>query len=702
MVSYKDINWYEEIKKYGIVARGKKQKKNHGTEVLDIVCAFDIETTTVELSDYLDSHAFMYVWQFAFEDILIIGRTWEEFLDFLTVLKNAINQYNNDEKMGGISLIIWVHNLAYEFCWLSGLYDFKNEECFFRDSRKPIYCRMYDCFEFRCSYIQTNLSLEVFTEQMKVKHKKLSGEIFDYNKKRFPWTVLSEYEIAYISNDVIGLVEAIHRRLEKDGDTLLTIPLTSTGYVRRECKKACEPYYLDILEMKPYKGENGEKIYRLLRKCFRGGNTHANRAFVGEVIDDVYSFDIVSSYPTQQLTKKFPMKPYKWIAVKNKTQADKKRMLEKVFMYIGLGYSVVGTYHFKGVELKNKKEPMPYISLGRCKALKFKLDNGRILYAEYLEISLTEIDLEIILEQYNYTEIELVECMIAQKDFLPEGYRKVIQEFYNNKTLLKGADTEEEQYLYMKSKNMLNSIYGMSATDPIHQEILYNGGDYLRSNYETLTAKEKEKALKNAPFPYQWGVYTTAYARKQLQDAIKISGENLLYCDTDSVKVKGTLDISVLNTALQKKAEQTHAYAKDKKGHIHYMGVFESDGHYKQFITQGAKRYAYLDDDNKMNVVVSGVTKKKNPNTGIKYAVEELQNLKRFKPGMIWEKAGGTISIFNDNDDFDYTDPESGKTVHVIKNVAIIPSTYKMSYSKDYSKLLNEISLYGVYQKERE
>ena len=47
----------------------------------------------------------------------------------------------------------------------------------------------------------------------------------------------------------------------------------------------------------------------------------------------------------------------------------------------------------------------------------------------------------------------------------------------------------------------------MSATDPIHQEIKYNGGDYTRSGYETMTPEEIEKALKGAAFPYQWGVY---------------------------------------------------------------------------------------------------------------------------------------------------------------------------------------------------
>ena len=33
--------------------------------------------------------------------------------------------------------------------------------------------------------------------------------------------------------------------------------------------------------------------------------------------------------------------------------------------------------------------------------------------------------------------------------------------------------------------------------------------------------------------------------------------------------------------------------------------------------------------------------------------------------------------------------------VHVSKNVSIIPTTYKMTYSRDYEQLLGEIKLYG-------
>lgn len=252
----------------------------------------------------------------------------------------------------------------------------------------------------------------------------------------------------------------------------------------------------------------------------------------------------------------------------------------------------------------------------------------------------------------------------------------------------------------------------MSATDPIHQEIKYNGGDYLRSGYETMTPEEIEKALKGAAFPYQWGVYTTAYARKQLQDAIKLCGDKIIYCDTDSVKTLGDVPIQRLNDDLRRRAETVGAFADDMNGKRHYIGVFEPDGHYKQFITQGAKRYAYIKDNGRMGVTVAGVATAIDEETewtdqdGEKYnptfAVEELKTLKQFKPGMKWSKAGGTQAVYNDADNIMYADPETEKEVHISKNVAIIPTTYVMTHSRDYALLLRDIQLYKDFRRERE
>ena len=452
LVDFRSVDWLDFFKRYGLVERAKRQRRNKGADLVNVYSAFDIETSTVLLSsENTDAHSFMYIWQFQIEEYLIKGRTWEEWFDFLAVLRRALESFGTLNKTPKTPMMVcWIHNAAFEFSYISGLYPFTDEECFFRDARKPIYFRMFDAFEFRCSYIQTNLSLAALTKQTGVKMK-LSGQKFDYNKVRYPWTVLTEYEEEYTTTDVESLVQAMKYRVSRGGDTLLTVPLTSTGYVRRECKASLKDRYLQINELKPYKGENGKRIYRLLRACFRGGNTHANRYHVGKICEDVYSYDIASSYPTQQLTKKFPMKPFKWL--------DGDMSTERIFMFIGLGYAVVGEYHFTGIRLKNEREAIPYISLARCEAVNFEVDNGRILKADYVEISLTEIDLEIILDTYTFEKVEIVSCMVAQKDYLPPEYRAVIQDYYNKKTALKGDDSEDGKYIYMKSKNMLNSVY---------------------------------------------------------------------------------------------------------------------------------------------------------------------------------------------------------------------------------------------------
>ena len=702
IVGSREIDWYQYLSGFGLIPESKKRRRSQNKHrILNVFTAFDIETSTIWMNDdhsQYDVHSFMYVWQFQLEEYTIKGRTWKEYFDWLAILQDAIGRIRSDNGLSDNPLlVIWVHNLAYEWTFLSGLYPFRNDEIFFRDVRKPIYCRMFDTFEYRCSYIQSNLSLAALCKQTGVKQK-LSGQTFDYNKVRFPWTPLSEFEEEYTTVDVESLVAAMKYRVSKGGDNLQTVPLTSTGYVRRECKEALKDHYLDLRELKP-----GEKEYRLLRKAFRGGNTHANRYYVNQIVSDVYSYDISSSYPTQQLTHKFPIKPFKWLDF---TQKTAKRRMDRVNLFIGMGYAVVGTYQFKHLRLHNHREPIPYISLSRCQAMgdediDLLLDNGRVMECAYMEISLTEIDLAIVLEQYDFDEIDVIEAMVAQKDFLPESYRAVIQDYYNRKTSLKGDDSEDGQYMYVKSKNMLNAVYGMSATDPVHQEIEYLDGEYKVSSYEDFTQEELLKLLKNAAFPYQWGVYTTALARKQLQDAIRLCGDRIVYCDTDSVKTLGNIPIHKLNDKLLKLAIQNKAYADDMNGKRHYIGLFESDGHYDRFITQGAKRYAY-ETDGHMGITVAGVSKKINEKTGVSFAVEELKTLDRFRVGMVWRKAGGTISVYNDNDDIMYTDPATGNQIRIRKNVAIVPSTYVMSYSKDYRLLLDEIQLYGDYQKARE
>lgn len=713
--SYSEVDFYTELTKNGIIERKPRARKPNpaAVDILNCLSAFDIETTTIYtpgVDGEADPHSFMYIWQFQINDKTVIGRTWEDFQKMILIIRDTCTRIKKEKNLSDLPLlIVWVHNLSYEFQYLSGIYPFQNEECFFRDVRQPIYCRMLNCIEFRCSYIQTNMSLKHLTKQLGVKEK-LSGQTYDYNKIRFPWTPLSDYELEYCITDVQSLVECMGIKMKNDGDNLQTIPLTSTGYVRRDCREALKPLYLDIKELLPTEPE-----YRLLRKAFRGGNTHAARKWSGKIVDNVYSYDMSSCYPAQQLTKKFPMTKWKWL--------DDNLDLKRIKKFIDLGYAVVGTYRFTKLRLRTRTT-IPYLSLAKTDSYHFRLDNGRILESQITETTLTEIDLKIVLKQYTFDTMECLTAMVSQKKYLPEEYRKVIRKYYENKTKLKGAQDPEQEYLYQKSKEKLNGIYGMSAQDPIHAEILYNGGEYKRSDYSTI---DVEKVLHRAKFSYAWGVYTTSLARAALQEAIDIAGDKMLYCDTDSVKTIGPVDLSRLNEKRQNMAVDNKAFADDKKGNRHYMGVFELDGVYRRFITCGAKRYAYETErcryadtckNGKMcglHITVSGVSKAINEKTGFAFAVEEMGCLENFKPGyyedddiekyvpgMIWKTAAGTMAIYNDEDYFTFRDPYTGNEVLITKNVSLVPTTYEMSYEKDYRRLLDEIALYGEYLKESE
>ena len=172
---------------------GRKMKRRY----LDLVTAFDIETSRIPGMD----ESAMYIWQWQFGlDYTVMGRTWDELRFLIRKITDNIPE--------GSSLVCLVFNLSFEFQFLRGIYNFNKEEVFAIDSRKVLKCEMFNHFELRCSYLQTNMSLDAFTKKMGCEVRKLTGT-FDYHKIRYPDTELSEDEIAYCVNDVRSLVEAL-------------------------------------------------------------------------------------------------------------------------------------------------------------------------------------------------------------------------------------------------------------------------------------------------------------------------------------------------------------------------------------------------------------------------------------------------------------------------------------------------------------
>lgn len=639
----------------------KKSKKEGNYQVKDIVCAFDIETSKVQYKTEDNGtpryQAFMYIWMCAIEKDVIIGRTWEEYKTFVQRIESQLAE---DER-------IWffVHNLSYEFQFLSGIFDFATDEVFALDRRKVARAKCGK-IEYRCSYVHSNMSLSEWARKMQVEHQKKDGDL-DYSVIRYPWTSLTDTELGYCVHDVLAVVECIHADMAADHDALCDLPLTNTGYVRRDCKAAMHSWsYWNLNELKP-----DLELWRVCREAFRGGDTHANRYYVGKILDDVKSVDRSSSYPDVMCNELFPMAPFQKYA--------KPSTLALLTLVTKRKRAVLARIRFKGLILRDRMNGFPYIPVSKCRMLLHPVnDNGRVLQADFLEITLTDIDWKIVAREYDWEDIEVTDLYYSRYGYLPQPLRDTVQEYYIKKTELKGIEGEEVQY--MKSKNKLNSCYGMAAQNPVKPDILYDGGEWA------ISAEKSEQELldsynAHAFLVYQWGVWVTAHARYQLREMLWTAGEKAVYCDTDSVKHVGEVDWQEYNCERKRKSQESKSFAQDKHGITYYMGVADSDGIYSRFVTYGAKKYAY-EDETGLHITVAGVGKKNG-------AAELLKKggLEAFIPGLVFEEAGGTESIYNDNPEIDHLTID-GHHLDITRNVVILDSTYTLGLTNEYIDIL--------------
>ena len=419
------------------------------------------------------------------------------------------------------------------------------------------------------------------------------------------------------------------------------------------------------------------EIMRMLLEAYRGGNTHAHRYMTGQIWKDVKSVDIASSYPASQLTELYPMGGfYKFNDARNLT-------VEKILNKLDHQKALLIRFAVWNVKLMDPLTAVPYLARHKCRQILYPvLDNGRICYADYLETTMTDVDFRIFIKQYDFTSIKILEMADSIYEPLPEQLLNVTKELYFNKTMGKGGDPLTYNHL----KALLNSIYGMSVTNPVKPDTKLIGGEFIRQ--EVDFAEKLELANKNAFQCYQWGVWICAWSRYKLQRGIdEVVGQNdFIYCDTDSIKYIGEHDFGALNHELELKAEKVGAIAPDPDGVMHPIGIFESESGYDEFRTWGAKKYAFI-QNGKLGLTVAGVNKKK----GAKEMAKK-GGLSEFKEGMVFYDGGGTEAIYEDN----YREVRNieGHELVITDCCCIRESTYTMGLTGDYLRILEHPALW--------
>ena len=499
---------------------GKKKKFDNNIYTFDIestsyIVLDDVVYPAIKYNDLDDNDkercikkSLMYIWQFGINDIVYYGRTWDELKSFLTLINKDIPEKK----------YLFIHNQAFEFQFMKSV--FKFEDVMARKSHKVMTSFLPDYnFIVKCSYFMSNSSLENLPKVFNLPVKKLVGDL-DYNLIRTPKTPLTSEELGYCENDILVLYHYILRELETY-ETVKNIPTTSTGKVRRELQDLTRTNF-KYKRLVNRAINTDPHVYNLLMDCFAGGYTHSNYIYTDEILKDIDSYDETSAYPYVLVAYPFPSSAFR---------PCKARIREE--LNPNLCYII--RVKFKHVRSKYYNT---FLSMSKCRNIKGgKYDNGRIIEAQELETTLTDVDFYFLLDAYKL-EYEILECWWANKRLLPKTFINFVLDKYVAKTKLKNVKSKEVEY--SKEKNKFNALYGMSVTNTIRDEVKYDNElglweEIPLTNDEIREKLEKEK--KKSFLSFAWGVWVTAYARDNLLRRVLELDDYVVYCDTDSIKL---------------------------------------------------------------------------------------------------------------------------------------------------------------------
>ena len=649
------------------------------SEYVNIGAAFDIETTTFYSEKYDRWIATMWGWQFGIDDLTICGNDWTDFQNFIEVLSSYF-------KNTGCRLLVWVQNYSYEFQWIKGLFDWNKKEDgsfdVFAKSERDIIYSVYKNIEFRDSLVLTQMPLRSFQKNFGTKVGKLSGDL-DYKTLRHSKTKnIKPGEMAYRINDVQILTSFFHVYIKPYFlDLGYKIPLTATGIVREEMKRnflECDSSFKKKYRREIRYAMPSRELYLEIRQFgFRGGLTHANTSACNEVIEECpddlpESFDLKSAHPSHELQDNMPMR-YKR---KNKLYWQKfvKETLEDIE---NKGFFACFTFYniraagWHCLESKNKLVEYSEDCI---------FENGRLASGSMISCCLMELDLLNYLDCYEWSNMECKYIYTCEKKPLPDFMRKTICHYFDEKEH-KPKDSLE----YGVAKRKLNSTFGFCATGLVDQELLYN--PETKTFEESPIIKTYDSLTKNLLLLPQWSMQIAAGTRRDIVRALKVTGCDSLYYDTDSDKVRHPDKyrewFEKFNAEKIAKNEQMEIYGYERETFLR-LGCFEPEYKMTKFKVLGAKRYL-VEHDGKTHVTVAGMVKGSLED----YCEENQLNIwKFFADGLKLprDKSGKTTTVYTDEaiDDYLVDCNGDGAQIHEESCVAIIDIPFKMNISREF------------------
>lgn len=626
---------------------------------------FDIETTNMPST----KHAYMYIWQLALNDMVLLGRTWDE----LTLVIRILEEYNN--LCSSKRIIIWIANLSFEFQFIRKRFNFTR--IFAKEQRNPLYAIIDDCIELRDPLPISGGSLAQLAKDY-TKTQKLVGDL-DYRIIRNSKTIVKGVELQYCINDVVILKEWSEFVFKTYIIPQKYIPLTKTAILRRKVKDKAPKGVSDaIVVCMP-----SEKLYHLMMKyLFRGGYVHANICNTDIILHDVTSLDLTSSYPAQMNHGYYPMgKIYRINNIDSETFT---KLIEKECCMMVITFFDITSTTNHSIESSSK-----------CIELVNPIvDNGRVASADKMTVFINEIDYSLYCMFYTWDRMDIQVFYHTIRGRLPMYILDVLNEEYYNKAILKQSGKKNTTE-YAIAKSNVNSAYGMTVTRMVEREITYSDDEW---GYDDSNFCYYDEVQKLVLLP-QWGIYVTSHARfALLSNVYKISCnssgaiDDVVYDDTDSIKL--------LNYDKHKHIiddYNANIIAKNKKlfsDPIFYdLGTFDNEGTYDRFKTLGAKRYI-SEKNGEIEQTIAGLPK----NILSEYCERNKVNaFDFFTSGMTLDVmfSGKLTTAYNEAP---HSEDVGGVVMSELSSVCLYNIPFRMSLDKYYIEMINELRKDDKYE----
>lgn len=649
-------------------------KGRYAKTYIHLYSGFDIETYTTD-----SNNAYMYVWQWSLWDgnaqpIVIIGRTWNDFMQLIEILGRAFELKNNKR------MLVWIANIGYEWSYIRKRINVT--EYFFKDERTPLKFTHNDIIDFQDCLTISGGSL-AYLAKTYTNTQKARGDL-DYSIPRNRYTHLTDEELIYCDNDVLILAEWSKYYFNEyflGGCGYIYQPLTMQATLRKRMKDKAEKWfesqgkngknvYLAISSCYPH-----EKTYKyLMRWCFRGGYTHGNVLYVGDKMDyrdNIVSYDLTSSYPSVMEHNYFPNRLYH----KNNVNYDEYLNLIKKYCVIAdmTFYDLKPTTQHS-IESKNK-----------CiKLVDSIIDNGRVFRAKEMRVCITEVDYRIYSKFYSWSKVEIHSALIANRMRLPDYVLHPMEQDYNNKARLK-----MEHKPYNVEKSRVNSYYGVMVTRLNEQEIALD--DDSETGLSPKAGKSYYEQIKKSVLLPQWGIYITAWARYNILSVARQCASDCLYIDTDSIKIRNGWKYQDIIYQYNKRIENQNKKMCKERGLdytiFHDLGMLDCEipkVWYLKYL--GAKRYLYTKFDYGQKRLVDVQTIAGLPKDTLPKMFKNDRNglYDFFNDEMIVDMSGKLYTYYNDNETSEYITDNQGNTALCteLSNTALVPCTFKMSLDK--------------------